>query len=69
MGKAVEEAMGPPPNAEFEAVEAELPPDALEERLVLAAVNELVGPNNWLADVPPETKPDEPLVADAPVRI
>ena len=31
------------------------------ERLVVAAVSELVGPYNWVAADPPATNPDEPV--------
>ena len=39
----------------------ERPEDEVEfERLVLAAVSELVGPYNWVAAEPPATNPEEP---------
>jgi hypothetical protein len=43
--------------------------DVVDERLVFAAVKELVGPYNWLADDPPATKPEEPLELPALVRM
>ena len=66
-GKAAEEAAGPPPNALFEALADEIAPGAEDERLAVAAVEELDGPNNWFPAVPPETKPEELEVA--PVRM
>src|SRR5271169_97853 len=70
LGNADEEAMALPPKALSEAVEPEPPvEEVLDDRLVLAAVSELVGPNNWLAEVPPDTRPAEPLELAAPVRI
>ena len=53
----------------FDPLVEELPDDTVEGRLVVAAVKELVGPNNWLAEDPPETKPEEPLDPPVPVRM
>jgi hypothetical protein len=43
--------------------------DVVDDRLVDAAVNELVGPYNWLVDDPPATKPEDPLELPALVRM
>jgi len=68
-GNAEEEAIGPPPKALFEARADEPPEDNVEDRLALAAVKELDGPNNWAPPVPPATKPEELLELAAPVRM
>jgi len=48
----------------------ELPEEEDEEdRLAVAADNELDGPNNWVPPVPPATKPEELLELAAPVRM
>jgi len=68
-GNAEDDAMGPPPNAAFEAVAADAPEDDVEERLAFAADKELVGPNNCVVPVPPATSPEDPLELAMPVRI
>jgi hypothetical protein len=69
-GNAEEDAIDPPPKALSEAMAEELAEDdVVDDRLVFAAVNELVGPYNWLADDPPATKPAEPLELPALVRM
>ena len=35
------------------------------DKLVVAAVTELVGPNNWVEDDPPDTNPVEPVAVVA----
>src|SRR5271157_1072188 len=70
LGNTEEEAMALLPKVLSEAVEPEPPEDeVLEDRLVVAAVSELVGPYNWLAAAPPATRPAEPLELPAPVRM
>jgi hypothetical protein len=69
-GNAEEDAIGPPPKALSEAIAEEpVEDDVVDDRLVDAAVNELVGPYNWFAADPPETKPEEPLELPALVRM
>ena len=43
--------------------------DVVVDKLVLAAVRELVGPYSWLAADPPETKPVEPLAPEFPMPV
>ena len=51
-------------------MEEKLAEDAIEfERLVFAAVSELVGPYNWVADEPPDTRPADPVTLAWLVRI
>jgi hypothetical protein len=71
LGKCDVEAIWAPPKALFEAMlEEKLAEDAVEfERLVLAAVSELVGPYNCAADEPPATKPVDPVVLPWLVRM
>ena len=55
LGNGEVEAICPPPKALSEAIVEERPEDEVEfERLVVAAVRELVGPYNWVAAEPPE---------------
>jgi hypothetical protein len=65
--------MALPPNALLEGIVDELAEedDVVVDRLVLAAVKELVGPYSWLAAEPPETRPAEPFVLEPamPVRM
>ena len=50
-------------------VEEELEDEVELERLVVAAVSELVGPYNWVAAEPPATNPEEPVELPALVRM
>ena len=70
LGNAAEDLIEPPPKALSEAMAEELAEDdVVDDRLVDAAVNELVGPYNWFAEVPPATRPEEPLELTALVRM
>src|SRR6266536_6183848 len=67
-GKMDVDATGPPPNTLFEPVEDDLAEaEVEEERLALAAVSELDGPNSGLAADPPATRTVEPPELVAPV--
>jgi hypothetical protein len=65
------DAICPPPKALSDPIVEERPEEDVEfDKLVAAAVRELVGPNNWALDDPPDTNPDEPAaVVAALVRI
>jgi hypothetical protein len=65
-GKVEEDAIGPPPKALSEGIVLEVAEDAVEDKLTLAADTELDGPNNWVPEDPPATRPEELL---APVRM
>ena len=72
LGNCEVEAICPPPKALSEAIVEERPEEEVEfDRLVVAAVRELVGPNNWVEADPPDTNPVEPaaLVLAALVRM
>src|SRR5205823_1374977 len=73
LGNIEVDATGPPPKTPFEAMPEEppvkLPEAELEERLAPAAESELEGPNRGLAADPPATRPEDPVVPVAPVRM
>src|SRR5579862_2157874 len=59
-----------PPKLLSDAIVADSPGEVAEERLALAAVSELVGPNNCVAEDPPDTRPPDAAVEEeAFVRI
>ena len=68
-GNAELDEMARPPKAVLEGIVFALAAEFVAERLVLAAVTELDGPNNWLPPVPPATRPAPPLDAPVPVRM
>ena len=65
------EAIALPPKALLEGI-VDVPveeDDVVVDKLVLAAVKELVGPYSWLAADPPETRPAEPLAPEFPIPV
>jgi hypothetical protein len=57
------------PKVAAEGVVGEEPAEEVDDRLAVAADKELEGPKSWFVADPPATRPEEPPVAVAPVRM